>query len=183
MFKNSEGGTLSEDDAVLLLPGPEPVNSADEVPTAGITNSSSGKMSEDSYSLNGINNGAHKCHYTHCDKEFPTKQGLVNHSRVHLTDEQKNFLCPHPDCGKRYISKKGARYHYGIEHGDRSTWHQCLIAGCLSSFYERRALKLHQVEHGIYCCTGLGCDYRCHSEEDLSAHRKVRIHVHQSSFA
>ncbi|RAL64216.1 hypothetical protein DID88_002108 [Monilinia fructigena] len=172
MFNKLEGGNISEDDDNLSLPGPGPVNSAEEASTAGHTKPSSGKISEDPYSLNEMNSGSHKCHYTYCDKEFPTKQGLVNHSRVHFTDEQKHFLCPHPGCERRYISKKGARYHYGIEHGDRSTWPQCLIAGCLSSFYEPRALKLHQVEHGIYCCTGLGCDYRCYSEEDLSAHRR-----------
>ncbi|KAB8301544.1 hypothetical protein EYC80_003390 [Monilinia laxa] len=85
MFNNSEGGNLSEDDVNLSLPGPGPgpgpgpINSAEEVPTAGHTKSSSGKMSEDPYSLNGMNTGSHKCHYIYCDKEFPTKQGLRNH--------------------------------------------------------------------------------------------------------
>ncbi|QSZ31361.1 hypothetical protein DSL72_000926 [Monilinia vaccinii-corymbosi] len=152
-------------------PSPEHVNSADEALTAVHPNLSSGQLSEDSGNPHEMNAGAHKCSYTDCNKKFPTKQGLVNHSRIHFTDEQKILLCPHPGCERRYTSKNGFNYHYGSEHGDRSTWHQCPMAECLVSFYEPGQLKLHQLQHGVYCCTAHKCDYQCYSEEELFAHR------------
>lgn len=115
----------------------------------------------------------HQCEHPGCGKSYATRQGLVNHSKIHLTAAEKPFACDHPGCNKRYVSKVGVTRHYKGTHTDQSDWFHCPATECDASFFLERQLKLHQVEHGVYRCTASRCVYEFTSEQELYAHREV----------
>jgi len=57
-----------------------------------------------------------------CDRDFTTKQALCNHVWTH--EGQKNFECDVENCGKRFSSAAGVRYHRRCHFPSN---HQCTV--------------------------------------------------------
>ncbi|GAB0094664.1 transcription factor grauzone [Sergentomyia squamirostris] len=84
----------------------------------------------------------HKFKCSHCDKTFMDRNRLKKHSYVHVTDADRNLICPH--CSKAFAFKANLQIHIRQIHEEVS-YHVCEI--CAKMFKNKYVYLRHQKTH------------------------------------
>ncbi|XP_073829534.1 uncharacterized protein [Musca autumnalis] len=135
--KNNYDEHMRRHNDELLLPDLNliaPADSNDEV----ITGDNSPYHSEDS-SSKSPSVIKHKCTYPNCTREFSTRSRMMEHNKLHYSDEE--YACD--VCGKSFRSVKNLQNHKQIH--DAVKKYVCKICG--SAFAQAAGLYLHKRRH------------------------------------
>ena len=79
-----------------------------------------------------------KCEYEGCKSSFINEDNYNKHLKTHKELVRK-YLCPFPDCGKRFKGIYNLKIHYRIHSGERP--YKCEICGY--NYYDRANYKYH----------------------------------------
>ena len=118
-----------------------------------------------------------KCEHEGCKKSFINIDNYNKHLKIHQELVRK-YLCPFPDCGKRFKGIYNLKIHYRIHSGERP--YKCEICGY--NYYDRANYKYHmKTGHLNYKEKDLTCYHNqfCHKfktkKTKLMHHNKLEL--------
>ena len=118
-----------------------------------------------------------KCEHEGCKKSFINVDNYNKHLKIHQELVRK-YLCPFPDCGKRFKGIYNLKIHYRIHSGERP--YKCEICGY--NYYDRANYKYHmKTGHLNYKEKDLTCYHNqfCHKfktkKTKLMHHNKLEL--------
>jgi len=101
-----------------------------------------------------------KCEHEGCKSSFMNKDNYNKHLKTHRKIVKK-YLCPFPDCGKRFKGIYNLKIHYRYHSGERP--YKCEICGY--NYYDRANYKYHlKTGHINYKEKDITCNHNklCH---------------------
>ena len=118
-----------------------------------------------------------KCEHEGCKSSFINKDNYNKHLKIHQELVRK-YLCPFPDCGKRFKGIYNLKIHYRIHSGERP--YKCEICGY--NYYARANYKYHiKTGHLNYKEKDITCYHNkfCHKfktkKTKLMHHNKLEL--------
>ena len=118
-----------------------------------------------------------KCEHEGCKCLFINENNYNKHLKTHK-DLVRKFLCPFPDCGKRFKGIYNLKIHYRIHSGERP--YKCEICGY--NYYDRANYKyhiktghLHYKEKDIICYHNNFCHKFKTAKTKLMHHNKLEL--------
>ncbi|KAJ7209665.1 hypothetical protein GGX14DRAFT_452499 [Mycena pura] len=112
-----------------------------------------------------------------CDKSYLRETHLQAHARSHCSNSERPFLCPEPNCEKRFWTAQHLRVH--------TDWHNCAKpftcpeTDCKEAFAKHHQLRAHRCTvHAApgtkpYQCDHEGCTQSFSTNQHLRTHSKV----------
>lgn len=118
-----------------------------------------------------------KCEHEGCKSSFIYENNYNKHLKIHQELVRK-YLCPFPDCGKRFKGIYNLKIHYRLHSGERP--YKCEICGY--NYYDRANYKYHiKTGHLNYKEKDLTCYHNkfCHKfktkKTKLMHHNKLEL--------
>ena len=85
---------------------------------------------------------SYRCHFPRCTKQFPQKQTLIIHLRVH--SGEKPHTCEH--CGRKFADSSALAKHRRSHSSEKP--HSCPYKNCQKGFTRKAGLTQHlQTQH------------------------------------
>ncbi|CAG2119825.1 unnamed protein product, partial [Medioppia subpectinata] len=108
------------------------------------------------------------CDFPDCGKKFKMLGTMQKHFRIFHTDD-KPFVCPHEECGQRFVNNNDLRAHLVRHETDRRF--ACDFIGC-----QKRHQRTHTGERP-YVCDWPECGKRFTRPDYLRDHKNVHNNV------
>ncbi|XP_002739107.1 uncharacterized protein LOC100368236 [Saccoglossus kowalevskii] len=108
-----------------------------------------------------------------CHRRFFDNNAREKHfMRYHTPENEKTYVCPHPDCNKRYVLKKDLKNHLGNHTGEKMC-HICGNRYTTSVSLRRHIMNVHEKDKNA---NKIICEI-CGKQYAASSKHVFRIHM------